>query len=103
MQRLVNVRRAGLHQVKVQQPILIVIDPAQTRAHGFQVILLLGGGRILLPTNACLLSNVSESNRDGDRWGRRGAREDAGHGGNGSRCQSDQQKKLQTDNLALVL
>ncbi len=41
MRRFVDVGRGGLHEKQIHQAVLVVVDPADTGAHGFQIIFLL--------------------------------------------------------------
>jgi hypothetical protein len=69
MGRLINVGCRGLDEEKVHQPILVIVKPRHPGAHGLQIVLLVGGGRVLLELQAGTLGNVGEG--DGDT-GRRG-------------------------------
>ena len=89
---LIDVGRGGLDEVEVEQPVLIVINPAEAGAHRLEVILLVGCRRVLLPGDACGLAGVSKAHRNGDgrRLGR--AAHQALCGGNPSHEDGDCQE-----------
>src|ERR1700722_2314901 len=60
MWRFINVGCRGLDKEKVHQPILVIIKPRDPGPHGLQVVLLVGGGRVLLELQAGTLGNVSK-------------------------------------------
>ena len=58
MRRLVNIRRGGLYEVQIHQPVLVIIDPGDAGAHGLQVVLFLSLRGVLLKGNLRSLANV---------------------------------------------
>src|SRR5206468_13060314 len=70
--RLVDVGRGRLHQVEVHQSVLVVVYPAEARAHGLEVILLVGRRRVLVEVDSRRSGNVCEAHGCRDRRSWRG-------------------------------
>ena len=64
MRRLVNVGGGRLDKVKIHQSVLIVVNPADTCAHGFEVILFVGLRGVLAKRDSRRLPNVCIPDRD---------------------------------------
>ena len=67
MRRLVNVGRRGLDEEEVHQPILVIVEPGHTGAHGFQIVFLVGGSGVLLELQTGGLGNVGKGDRNTSR------------------------------------
>ena len=65
MRRLVDIRGRGLHEEKIHQAVLVIVDPTDAGAHGFKIIFLIGLRGILEKGDSRVLSNVGEA--DGNR------------------------------------
>ena len=65
MSRFVNVSGGGLDEVEVHQPILIVVDPPDTGAHGFEIVLLVGLRGVLKKVDSGGLANIGVADSDG--------------------------------------
>ena len=72
LRRLVGVGGGRLHEVEVHEAVLVVVNPAQARAHGLKVVFLRAGRRILNEGDARAFGDVGES--DGNRAGGLGTR-----------------------------
>src|SRR5882724_4930991 len=64
MRWFVNVSGGRLHKVEIHQAVLIIVNPADAGAHGFEVILLVGLRGILTKRDSRRLPNVGVA--DGD-------------------------------------
>ena len=65
----VNVGGGRLHKKKIHQSVLVIIDPADSSAHGFKVILFFCLRRVLEKSNAGGLANIGIADRDSRFWG----------------------------------
>src|SRR5215469_2158688 len=65
MHSLVGIGFAGLDEVKVEKAVLVVVDPCNARAHGFEVVLFVRLGGILNERDTRGLANVRKANRNG--------------------------------------
>ena len=59
---LVDVGGSRLDEEQVHQTVLVIIEPGHAGAHGFEIVLLVGLGRVLLKRNAGSLTNVGVMN-----------------------------------------
>jgi hypothetical protein len=57
-------RVAAVHKERVEEAILVVIDPRHARAHRFQIKLLVRGGTLVMKANPRLSGNVKEPNSE---------------------------------------
>src|SRR5438552_610655 len=65
MGRFVNVGGGGLDKKEIHQTVLIVVEPGDASAHGFKIVLFVGGGGVLQKCYAGGLTDVGVT--DGDR------------------------------------
>ena len=47
-----------LHEIQVHEPVLIVVEPGNAGAHGFEIILFVGGSAVLKESDSGGLSDV---------------------------------------------
>src|SRR5437016_6235882 len=64
MRRFVNVSCGRLDEEQVHEPVLVIVDPGDPRAHSFQVILLLSLGGILNEGDSCGFANIDIADRN---------------------------------------
>ena len=60
MRRFVDVGGGGLDEVEIHQAILVIVDGGHSSAHGFEVILFVGLGGVLLEGDAGGRADVGE-------------------------------------------
>ena len=53
---------AAVHKKNVQEAVLVIVDPAHARSHGFKVQLLIGGGAFMLKVNSGQFGYIAELN-----------------------------------------
>jgi len=61
MRRLVDVRGRRLHEEKVHQAVLVVVEPGHAGAHGLQIIFFLGLRGVLKKGDSRLFANVGKA------------------------------------------
>src|SRR6185437_3345855 len=81
MRGVVNASGGAIHEVKVHQPVLVIINPGATRAHCLDQIFLTRGGIVMAEGDARAGRDVHEG--DGKRGGCRDKRAGPGY----ARCQ----------------
>src|SRR4051794_15281689 len=62
LKRFVDLSSSRLHEEKVHQPVLVVIEPGDTGAHGFKIVFLVSLGRVLPERNPCRFPHVGIPN-----------------------------------------
>ena len=60
VRRSVDLRRGSVYQVEIKQSVLVVVDPAASRTHGLDQVLLRGGGVVVLESDACSAAHVDK-------------------------------------------